>query len=119
MIGILAGTLFWQAQDANSIIAILFQSMFYACVAQMGAITRQFPDRSIYYKQQDANFFPTWSYVLGRSIASIPIAVIDAIGYGTVRLTITYLNYNLSLLLPPPRLTYSTRFFHCRSFTFL
>lgn len=74
--------------------SILFQSMFYACVAQMGAISRQFPDRSIYYKHQDANFFPTWSYVLGRSIASIPIAVIDALGYGTVGLILSRVEYS-------------------------
>jgi ABC-2 type transporter len=118
MIGILAGTLFWQAQDANSIIAILFQSMFYACVAQMGAITRQFPDRSIYYKQQDANFFPTWSYVLGRSIASIPIAVTDAIGYGTVCPILLCLVF-VMIISAHTHIIRSRTFFCCRSFTFL
>ena len=58
--------------------------MFYACVAQMNSVTKQFPNRSIYYKHQDANFFPTWCYVLGQSIASIPVAITDALGYGTL-----------------------------------
>lgn len=58
--------------------------MFYACVAQMVSVTRQFPERSIYYKHQDGNFFPTFSYVFGKSVASIPIAITDALCYGTV-----------------------------------
>ena len=81
--GIVAGTLFWQTENTNSIISIIFQSMFYSALAQMTLITKQFPFRSIFYKQQDANFFPTWSYVIGRSIATIPIACTDALGYGT------------------------------------
>jgi hypothetical protein len=84
IMGVVAGTLFWQTDDPNSIVSIIFQSMFYAALAQMTLITKQFPFRSIFYKQQDANFFPTWSYVIGRSIATIPIACTDALGYGTV-----------------------------------
>lgn len=82
--GVVAGTLFWQTDDVNNIISILFQSMFYACIAQMTLVVRQFPARSIFYKQSTASFFPTWSYVVGRSVATIPIAFTDAIGYGTV-----------------------------------
>lgn len=36
------------------------------------------------YKQQDANFFPTWTYVVGRSLASVPASVIDGLVYGTL-----------------------------------
>lgn len=85
VMGIIVGTLFWHASDnPNSVMSILFQVMFYVAIAQMTTVIKQFPDRSIYYKHQDANFFPTWTYVLGRSLASIPTACIDAIGYGTV-----------------------------------
>lgn len=94
IVGIVAGTLFWQTESVNSIISILFQSMFYACVAQMTAVVKQFPSRSIYYKQADANFFPTVTYVAGRSLASIPTACIDAIGYGTVIYFFVGLAYN-------------------------
>jgi len=83
--GLVAGTLFWQQGDnPNSVIAILFQSMFFSCVGAMVLITKQFPARSIYYKHQDANFFPTWTYVVGRSVASVPTALLDAVGYGTI-----------------------------------
>ena len=32
----------------------------------------------------DARFFPTFAYVFGKSMASIPIAITDALCYGTV-----------------------------------
>jgi hypothetical protein len=38
----------------------------------MTAAPEQLVDRSIFYKHQDADFYPTCSYVLGRSIALIP-----------------------------------------------
>ena len=47
-------------------------------------IVKQFPQRSIFYKQQDANFFPTWSYVIGRSISNIPTSLIDSFLFGTI-----------------------------------
>lgn len=60
----------------------------------MTNIVRQFPDRSIFYKHQDAQFFPTWAYVFGRSMASTPIAFTDAICYGTVIYFFVGLAYN-------------------------
>jgi ABC-2 type transporter len=84
IVGIIVGTLFWQTDQSLSILSVLFQSMFYACISQMTSISKQFPERSIFYKHQDANFFPTWCYVLGKSVASFPIAITDAIGYGTL-----------------------------------
>jgi ABC-type multidrug transport system permease subunit len=50
----------------------------------MTSIVKQFAERPIFYKQQDANFFPTWTYVVGRSVASVPTSLIDSVGYGTI-----------------------------------
>jgi len=38
----------------------------------MTAAPEQLADRAIFYKHQDADFYPTVSYVLGRSISMIP-----------------------------------------------
>lgn len=92
--GVVAGTLFWQTDSPGSIVSIIFQSMFYAAIAQMGMITKQFPFRSIFYKHQDANFFPTWSYVIGRSVATVPIAATDGLFYGTVIYFMVGLSFN-------------------------
>lgn len=79
------GTLFWQSGDNPAgLVGVAFQSMFTAVIGAMLLIVKQFPSRSIFYKQQDANFFPTWAYVAGRSLATIPNAFIDAIVFGTI-----------------------------------
>jgi hypothetical protein len=58
--------------------------MFIGVVGAMLLVVKQFPLRSIFYKQQDANFYPTWTYVVGRSVATIPSALIDSFLYGTI-----------------------------------
>jgi ABC-2 type transporter len=80
--GIVVGTVFFQSTGVSSnVFSILFQSVLYQCLGAMVLIVKAFPARSIFYKQQDANFFPTWAYVLGRSLSTVPVAMIDAIGY--------------------------------------
>lgn len=82
--GIVAGTVFWQqSDDPQSVMGIVFQSMFYISVGAMLKIPAQFEPRSIFYKHQDANFFPTWTFVAGRSLAGVPTSVIDALVYGS------------------------------------
>lgn len=85
MMGIIAGTLFWQQNDdPQSVMGILFQSMFFIALGAMQRIPEQYDVRGVLYKHQDANFFPTWTFVVGRSLAGVPTAIIDAIVYGTI-----------------------------------
>lgn len=85
VMGVIAGTIFWQANDdPTSIMGILFQSMFFVSVGAMLKIPGQYEHRSILYKHQDSNFFPTWTYVVGKSLASVPASVIDGVIYGTL-----------------------------------
>ncbi|KAL7562291.1 hypothetical protein ACA910_014510 [Epithemia clementina (nom. ined.)] len=83
ILALVIGTLFWQA-DVDSVIGVLFQSMFINVLGAMLLIVKQFPARAVFYKQQDANFFPTWTYVLGRCVANIPNALIDSLLYGAI-----------------------------------
>jgi len=95
VMGIIAGTLFWQQSDnPQSVMGILFQSMFFICVGAMIKIPGQFEPRGIFYKHQDANFFPTWSFVLGRSFAAFPTSLIDGIIYGSIIYWFVGLPYN-------------------------
>ena len=83
--GIVAGTVFWQQNgDPQSVMGILFQSMFFVSVGAMLKVPAQFEPRSIFYKQQDANFFPTWTFVAGRSLAGLPTSLIDGLLYGSI-----------------------------------
>mmetsp|Transcript_27588 Transcript_27588/g.66312 ORF Transcript_27588/g.66312 Transcript_27588/m.66312 type:complete len:915 (-) Transcript_27588:593-3337(-) len=80
-----AGTLFWQQwENVTSVVGILFQSMFFISLGAMLKIAPQYAARGILYKHQDASFFPTWAYVVGRSLATIPASLIDGLLYGSI-----------------------------------
>jgi ABC-type multidrug transport system ATPase subunit len=61
IMGIIVGTLFFQSKSPQDLVGVIFQSMFYAAIGAMTLVVTQFPARSIFYKQQDARFFPTWT----------------------------------------------------------
>jgi ABC-type multidrug transport system ATPase subunit len=85
LMGLIAGTLFWQASDnSSSVLGIMFQSMFFISIGAILKVGPQYAVRGILYKQQDANFFPTWSYVVGRSLSTIPASAIDGLLYGSI-----------------------------------
>ena len=43
-----------------------------AAPGSMTAAPEQLADRAIFYKHQDADLYPTLTYVLGRTIALVP-----------------------------------------------
>lgn len=93
--GTIVGTVFYQqSSDPRTVLSALFQSLFYCLIGAMILVRNQFFDRPVFYKQQDARFFPSWSYVLGSSLASIPNALFDALGYGSFIFWLVGLAYN-------------------------
>jgi ABC-type Na+ efflux pump permease subunit len=85
VMGIIAGTVFWQqGWETQSLAGIFFQNLLFISLGAMLKTPQQFETRSIFYKHQDANFFPTWSYVSGRSLAGLPTALIDGLLFGTI-----------------------------------
>eukprot|EP00547_Thalassionema_nitzschioides_P003473 CAMPEP_0194202806 /NCGR_PEP_ID=MMETSP0156-20130528/2735_1 /TAXON_ID=33649 /ORGANISM="Thalassionema nitzschioides, Strain L26-B" /LENGTH=1424 /DNA_ID=CAMNT_0038928407 /DNA_START=109 /DNA_END=4383 /DNA_ORIENTATION=+ len=85
IMGIIAGTLFWQGwEEVTSVVGILFQSMLFIAMGAMMKVPPLYATRGILYKHQDANFFPTWTYIFGRSLAGVPSSIIDGLLYGTV-----------------------------------
>jgi len=52
----------------------------------MGAMLKvapQIDSRGVFYKEQDANFYPTWTFVLARALAGLPTSLQDALVYGS------------------------------------
>ena len=95
IMGIIVGTVFWQSwQDVSSVLGILFQSMLYISIGALTKVAPQYAVRGVLYKHQDANFFPTWTFVVGRSLASIPSSIIDGLLYGTIVYWFMGLAYN-------------------------
>lgn len=95
LMGIIAGTVFWQGwEEVSSVLGILFQSMLFVSIGAMMKVAPQYAVRGVLYKHQDANFFPTWTFIIGRSVASIPASIIDGLLYGTIVYWFVGLAYN-------------------------
>jgi ABC-type multidrug transport system permease subunit len=68
--------------------------MTFSSLGAMLKVPEQYAPRSIFYKHQDANFFPTWTFVAARSIAGIPLALMDGLIFGTITYWCVGLSYN-------------------------
>ena len=62
---------------------VVFQCVFFISMGAMLKVAPQIDTRGIFYKEQDANFYPTWTYVLARSLAGLPTSIQDALVYGS------------------------------------
>jgi ABC-type multidrug transport system ATPase subunit len=72
IMGISVGGVFFQTDDVVSILGVLFQGMLFIMLGAMTTAPGFVDERPIFYKQADANFFPSLPYVLGKSISKIP-----------------------------------------------
>ena len=62
---------------------VVFQCVFFISMGAMLKVAPQIDTRGIFYKEQDANFYPTWTYVLARSLAGLPTSIQDSLVYGS------------------------------------
>ena len=82
--GLINGTVFYQVSDPVSVIGVVFQSVMFISLGAMLKIAPQIDTRGVFYKEQDANFYPTWTFVLGRSLAGLPSSLQDSLIYGSL-----------------------------------
>ena len=82
--GLIVGTVFWQTTDPQSMMGVVFYAVLFISLGTLGTIAPQFDTRRIFYKEQDANFFPTWTFVLARALAAIPSSLQDSLIFGTL-----------------------------------
>jgi ABC-type multidrug transport system ATPase subunit/ABC-type multidrug transport system permease subunit len=82
--GLVVGTVFWQTDDPQTVMGVIFQSVFFISMGSMLKVAPQITSRGIFYKEQDANFYPTWIYVLARALAGIPTSLQDSLIYGSL-----------------------------------
>ena len=59
-------------EDEVSILGALFQAGLFIMLGAMQSASTLLSDRVICYKQMDANFFSSWPYILGRTLAGFP-----------------------------------------------
>ncbi|KAL7543144.1 hypothetical protein ACHAXR_013435 [Thalassiosira sp. AJA248-18] len=83
IMGIIVGTVFWKIDDPQTVMGVIFQSVFFISMGSMLKVAPQIDTRGIFYKEQDANFYPTWAFVLARALAGLPTSVQDSLVYGS------------------------------------
>ena len=84
VMGVIVGTVFWQTDDPQSVMGVVFYSVLFIGLGTLARIAPQFETRGILYKEQDANFFPTWTFVLARALAGIPSSLQDSLIFGSL-----------------------------------
>jgi ABC-type multidrug transport system ATPase subunit len=88
IMGVINGTVFFQVakrgQEPQSVFGVVFQSTMFVSLGAMNKIAPQVDARGIFYKEQDADFYPTWTFVLGRALASTPSSLQDSLVYGSL-----------------------------------
>ena len=80
--GIIVGTVFWQTDDPQTAMGVIFQCVFFISLGAMLKVGPQIDVRGIFYKEQDANFYTAWTYVLARACAGLPTSIQDSLVYG-------------------------------------
>ena len=82
--GLIVGTVFWQVDDPQTVTGVIFQCVFFISMGAMLKVAPQIDTRGIFYKEQDANFYPTWTFVLARALAGLPTSIQDTLVYGNL-----------------------------------
>lgn len=92
---LIVGTVFWQVGNTpSSMVGVVYQSLFFLSLGGLQKVTPQVQSRGVFYRHQDANMFPTWTFVLGRSIAYLPSSLLDALSYGVIVFFFSGMAYN-------------------------
>jgi hypothetical protein len=102
--GISVGGVFFQTDDVVSILGVLFQGMLFVMLGGMVTAPAFVDERLIYYKQADANFFGSFSFIIAKAMSKLPQVSTPVLGISspypvtTVR-NLTFHNIFLFLLI--------------------
>jgi ABC-type multidrug transport system ATPase subunit len=86
IMGLVAGSLFYQLPDdqyANRY-GLFFQVAMMLALGGMPELAVVCGQRDVFYKQHDAAFYPTHTYVLAQSLVGIPLNLIMTVVYGSI-----------------------------------
>ncbi|KAE9218058.1 ABC transporter G family member 29 [Phytophthora fragariae] len=86
IMGLLYCTTFYQFDPTQMsvVMGVVFSSILFLSMGQSSQIPTYMAERDIFYKQRGANFFRTASYVLATSVSQIPLAIAEALIFGTL-----------------------------------
>ncbi|CAK4652151.1 unnamed protein product [Aphanomyces euteiches] len=71
-------------QQPQVVMGIIFQSLLFFITSQVPKLPIIIENRKIFYKQRDANFFSTLSYVVAHALSHIPFAIVETLLFGNI-----------------------------------
>ncbi|POM74141.1 Pleiotropic drug resistance protein ABC Superfamily [Phytophthora palmivora] len=86
LLGLLNGSTFYQfeAADAQVVIGMVYVAVNFITVGQSSQMPVFMDLRDVFNKQRGSNFFRTSSFVLATSVSQIPLALMEAIIFGSL-----------------------------------
>lgn len=86
LVGAIAGSVFNNigTTDFNTMNGFLFFITFSTAISNISAVPIIYAQKSVFYKQQDAGFFPTITFVVSQALAFVPLQLIESILFGTI-----------------------------------
>ncbi|KAK1941913.1 ABC transporter G family member 29 [Phytophthora citrophthora] len=86
LLGLLNGSTFYQfdSTDAQVVIGMVYVAINFVTVGQSSQMPIFMDLREVLNKQRGANFFRTSSFVLATSVSQIPLALLEALLFGSI-----------------------------------
>jgi ABC-type multidrug transport system ATPase subunit len=84
IMGVSVGGTYLSTRNVQSISGALFQAVLFVVLGAMQSASSLIPDRVIFYKHTDANFYSAWPFVFGRSLSQIPQTFSDTTLFATL-----------------------------------
>lgn len=86
IVAAIAGSLFSDlaVTDTQTLLGILFFSSLFNALSSMSTLPIIYYQKSIFYKQSKAMFYPTLSFVISQTLVFYPLQIIEVILYSTI-----------------------------------
>lgn len=87
LVGIILGTLFYNLSvptDFVGFFGMIFSSVMFMSFGNMPQMVLAHSNRSVFFKQRDANFYSASSYVFSAAVVYLPYALLDTIIFSSI-----------------------------------
>lgn len=86
VVGLLLGSCYYgtDISDSQVTLGVVFSSALFLGLGQSAMLASFFEAREVFYKQRAANFYRTSSYVLASCASQLPLAITEALLFGSL-----------------------------------
>ncbi|RAW41801.1 hypothetical protein PC110_g1967 [Phytophthora cactorum] len=86
LVGLMVGSVYYgmDLADAQVTLGVVFSCALFLGLGQSATLAPFFDAREVFYKHRGANFYRTSSYVLASCLSQIPLAITEALVFGSL-----------------------------------